>query len=149
MTGTIKEQIKSRLYVSFVRFTNSSRTTGTTIIHIGDKRLTIVIATTGGKLMKNMKNWVNSTGFDGSHNRFLYMSIPKLTYSRPQEYSSFSITIVILILIFYSFQFNVHSKKNPSFTHLCVISHLFGTVRYVFRMSEAERTKFCGGNDDQ
>lgn len=55
------------------------------MIHIGDKRLTIAIATTGGKLMKNMKNWMNCTGFDGSHNRFIYMSIPKLIHSRPQE----------------------------------------------------------------
>ena len=43
----------------------------------------------------------------------------------------------------------MNSKKNPSFAHLCVISHLFGTVRYVFQMTEAERTKFCGGNKDQ
>lgn len=55
------------------------------MIQIDDKRLTIAIATTGGKLSKNMKNWINFTGFDGSHNRFLYMSIPKLAYSRPQE----------------------------------------------------------------
>ena len=36
-------------------------------------------------LMKNMKNWINYIGFDGSHNRFLYMSIPKLVYSPPQK----------------------------------------------------------------
>lgn len=55
------------------------------MIQIDQKRLTIVIATTGGKLMRNMKNWMNYTGFDGTHNRFLFMSIPKLFYSRPQE----------------------------------------------------------------
>ena len=67
------------------RFNSSSRTTGTTMIQIDDKRLTILIATTGGKLMKNMKNWANYTGFDGSHNRFLYMSMPKLVCARPQK----------------------------------------------------------------
>ncbi|CAF5184374.1 unnamed protein product, partial [Rotaria magnacalcarata] len=111
---------------------NTSRTTGTTIIQIDDKRLTIAIATTGGKLMKNMKNWLNSTGFDGSHNRFLYMSIPKLIYSRPQD-----------------FKVNVNSKNNPTFNHLCIIIHLFGTARYVFQMSESERTKFCGATFHQ
>jgi hypothetical protein len=75
--------------------------------------------------MKNMKNWINYTGFDGSHNRFLYISIPKLAYSRPQE------------------------QNNPSFNHLCIVTHLFGTVRYVFQMSEAERKKFYGGNKDK
>lgn len=69
----------------FLSFSNSSRTTGTTMINIDDKRLTIVIATTGGKFVKNMKNWLNLTGFDGSHNRFLYMSIPKLAHARPQK----------------------------------------------------------------
>ncbi|CAF2107947.1 unnamed protein product [Rotaria magnacalcarata] len=108
---------------------NTSRTTGTTIIQIDDKRLTIAIATTGGKLMKN---WLNSTGFDGSHNRFLYMSIPKLIYSRPQD-----------------FKVNVNSKNNPTFNHLCIIIHLFGTARYVFQMSESERTKFCGATFHQ
>ncbi|CAF4056259.1 unnamed protein product, partial [Rotaria sp. Silwood2] len=106
---------------------NTSRTIGTTIIHISDKRLTIAIATTGGKLMENKKNWVNCTGFNGSHNRFLYMSLPKLIYSRPQD-----------------FKVNIIFFKNPLFTHLCVIVHLFGKVRYVFQMSESERTKFCG-----
>lgn len=72
-------------YLCLHRFTSSSRTTGTTLIQIDDKRLTIVIATTGGKLMKNMKNWANYTGFDGSHNRFLYMSMPKLVCARPQQ----------------------------------------------------------------
>lgn len=82
----MKDKSQNEYYSSFfIRFNNSSRTTGTTIINIENKRLSIVIATTGGKLMKNMKNWVNSTGFDGSHNRFLYMSIPKLVCSRPQE----------------------------------------------------------------
>lgn len=38
------------------------------------------------------------------------------------------------------------SKASPSFTHLCIIAHLFGTVRYVFQMSESERVKFCGGH---
>ncbi|CAF3379778.1 unnamed protein product [Rotaria sp. Silwood2] len=108
---------------------NTSRTIGTTIIHISDKRLTIAIATTGGKLMENKKNWVNCTGFNGSHNRFLYMSLPKLIYSRPQD-----------------FKVNIIFFKNPLFTHLCVSVHLFGKVRYVFQMSESERTKFCGGN---
>ena len=69
----------------FTSFSNTYRTTGSTIINIDDKRLTILIATTGGKLMKNMKNWISYTGFDGTHNRFLYMSIPKLQYSRPQK----------------------------------------------------------------
>jgi hypothetical protein len=55
------------------------------MIQIEDKRLTILIATTGGKLMRNMKNWLNCTGFDGSHNRFLYMCIPQLFCSRPQQ----------------------------------------------------------------
>lgn len=59
------------------------------------------------------------------------------------------IYIYILILIFSSFQINRNSKKNPSFTHLAVIVHLFGTVRYVFDMSESERIKFCGGNKDK
>jgi len=54
-------------------------------MHIDNKSLTIVIATKDGKLMEKMKNWVNFIGFDGSHNRFLYMSIPKLVCSRPQE----------------------------------------------------------------
>ncbi|CAF3780170.1 unnamed protein product [Rotaria socialis] len=107
-----KEHERNVILCGYDGFTNTSRTTGTTIIHIGDKRLTITIATTGGKLMKNMKNWINFTGFDGSHNRFLYMSIPKLVYSRPQN-----------------FIVNINSKKNPSITHLCVIIHLFGTVR--------------------
>ncbi len=71
--------------IFIVRFDNSARTTGTTMIQIEDKRLTVLIATTGGKLMKNMKNWLNLTGFDGSHNRFLYMCIPKLFCSRPQQ----------------------------------------------------------------
>ena len=83
--GYIKARNIGLVLVFFLRFSNSFRTTGTTIIQIGEKRLTILLATTGGKLMKNMKNRVNSTGFDGSHNRFLYMCIPKLTYSRPQE----------------------------------------------------------------
>jgi hypothetical protein len=39
----------------------------------------------------------------------------------------------------------MNSKNNPTFAHLSVIIHLFGTVRFVFEMSEAERTKFCGG----
>jgi hypothetical protein len=64
---------------------NSSRTTGPEIMHIDNKSLTIVIATTDGKLMKKLKNSINFTGFDGSHNRFLYMSIPKIVCSRPQE----------------------------------------------------------------
>lgn len=68
-----------------IRFNNSFRTTGTTIINIDEKRLTIFIATTGGKLMKNLKNWSNFTGFDGSHNRFIYMAIPKMICSRPQK----------------------------------------------------------------
>lgn len=68
-----------------IRFNNMSRTTGSTLINIDDKRLTILIATTGGKLMRNMKNWINYTGFDGSHNRFLYLSIPKVSYARPQK----------------------------------------------------------------
>lgn len=51
-------------------------------------------------------------------------------------------------VIFCSFQINVNSKYNPSITHLCVIVHLFGTVRYVFEMTEGERKKFCGGNKD-
>jgi len=38
-------------------------------------------------------------------------------------------------------------KKSPSFAHLCVISHLFGTVRYVFEMSEAERLNFGHGKN--
>ncbi|CAF3939424.1 unnamed protein product, partial [Rotaria magnacalcarata] len=79
-----KEHERNVILCGYDGFTNTSRTTGTTIIHIGDKRLTITIATRGGKLMKKMKNWINFTGFDGSHNRFLYMSIPKLVYSRPQ-----------------------------------------------------------------
>lgn len=76
---------KNVVYIVFVRFTNSSTTTGTSMIQIDNKRLTIVIATTGDKLMKNMKNWINYTVFDGTHNRFLLMSIPKLFYYRPQE----------------------------------------------------------------
>lgn len=64
---------------------NSTRTTGTTLIQISDKRLTIAIAITGGKLMKNLKNWVSLTGFDGSHNRFLYVSMRKLAIMRPQK----------------------------------------------------------------
>ncbi|CAF4919206.1 unnamed protein product [Rotaria socialis] len=99
------------------------------MIQIDGKRLTIAIATTGGKLSKNMKNWINFSGFDGSHNRFLYMSIPKLAYSRPQD-----------------FQVNMNSKNNPTFAHLSVIIHLFGTVRFAFEMSEAERTRFCGAS---
>ncbi len=47
--------------------------------------------------------------------------------------------------VIYSFQVNMNSKNNPTFAHLSVIIHLFGTVRFVFEMSEAERTKFCGG----
>ena len=31
------------------------------LIQIDDKRLTIAIATTGGKMMRNMKNWINYT----------------------------------------------------------------------------------------
>ncbi|CAF2823323.1 unnamed protein product [Rotaria sp. Silwood2] len=38
----------------------------------------------------------------------------------------------------------MNSKSNPTFAHLSVIIHLFGTVRFVFEMSEAERTKFSG-----
>lgn len=70
---------------AFVSFVNTSRTTGTSIINIENKRLTILIATTGGKLMRNMKNWMGLTGFDGTHNRFLYMSIPKVRHARPQK----------------------------------------------------------------
>jgi len=55
------------------------------MINIENKRLTILIATTGGKLMKNMKTWLGFGGFDGTHNRFLYMSISKRRYSRPQK----------------------------------------------------------------
>ncbi|CAF1682774.1 unnamed protein product [Rotaria magnacalcarata] len=127
-----KEHERNIILCGYAGFTNTSRTTGTTIIQISDKRLTIAIATTGGKLMKNMKNWINCTGYDGSHNRFLYMSIPKLIYSRPQD-----------------FKVNINSKKNPSLAHLCVIVHLFGTIRYVFQMSESERTKFYGAVFDQ
>ena len=38
-----------------------------------------------------------------------------------------------------------NSKNNPTFTHLGVIAHLFGTVRYVFEMTKSERMTFCGG----
>jgi hypothetical protein len=86
MTGNMNNDIAHIDYIiCIVRFDNSSRTTGTTMIQIEDKRLTILIATTGGKLMRNMKNWLNCTGFDGSHNRFFYMCIPKLFCSRPQQ----------------------------------------------------------------
>jgi len=67
------------------RFHKSSRTTGTTMIQIEDKRLTVLIATTGGKLTKNLKNWINLTGFDGCHNRFLYTCISKSSCIRPQQ----------------------------------------------------------------
>ncbi|CAF5172644.1 unnamed protein product [Rotaria magnacalcarata] len=80
-----KEHERNVIRCGYDEFTNTSRTTGTTIIHIGDKRLTIAIAATGGNVMKNKKNWINFIGFDGSHNRFLYMSILKLVYSRPQK----------------------------------------------------------------
>ncbi|CAF1453595.1 unnamed protein product [Rotaria sordida] len=43
----------------------------------------------------------------------------------------------------------MNSKNNPTFAHLSVIIHLFGTVRFVFEMSEAERTKFCGVSFDK
>ncbi|CAF1421797.1 unnamed protein product [Adineta ricciae] len=127
-----KEHDRNLLLVGHDGFDNSLRTTGSTCVEIKDKRLTILIATTGGKLMKNMRNWLNCTGFDGSHNRFLYMCIPKVLCSRPQH-----------------FQINNDLKKSPSFTHLCVISHLFGSVRYVFEMSEAERMKFAGVTSNQ
>lgn len=86
MTGNLNNGVVCIDYIFYiVRFNNSSRTTGTTMIQIDDKRLTILIATTGGKLMRNVKNWLNCTGFDGSHNRFLYTCMPKLFYSRPQQ----------------------------------------------------------------
>ena len=73
-------------YISFaISFSKWSKTTGTTFIEIENKRLSIAFAITSGKLFKNMKNWINATGFDGIHNRFLYMSIPKSPYIRPQE----------------------------------------------------------------
>ncbi|CAF1039962.1 unnamed protein product [Rotaria magnacalcarata] len=58
------------------------------------------------------------------------MSIEKLIYSRPQSQRK-------------------SKKKNPTFNHLCVIFHLFATVRYVFQMSEFERTIFCGATFHQ
>ncbi|CAF2150071.1 unnamed protein product [Rotaria magnacalcarata] len=127
-----KEHERNIILCGFDGFKNTSRTTGTTIIQIDDKRSTIEIATTGGKPLKNMKNWINYTGFDGSHNRFLYMSIPKIIHSRPQD-----------------FKVNVDTRYNPSLNHLCVIIHSFGTVRFAFQMSNAERTKFCGATFQQ
>ncbi|CAM4833084.1 unnamed protein product [Rotaria magnacalcarata] len=123
VNDSTNEHERNIILCGFDGFGNTSRTTGTTIIQIGDKRLAIAIATTGGKLMKNMKNWIAYTGFDGSHNRFLYMCLfPNLFIQGLKN-----------------------SKYNPSFNHLCIIVHLFGTVRFVFQISEAELTKFCGG----
>ncbi|CAF1087080.1 unnamed protein product, partial [Rotaria magnacalcarata] len=75
VNDSTNEHERNIILCGFDGFGNTSRTTGTTIIQIGDKRLAIAIATTGGKLMKNMKNWIAYTGFDGSHNRFLYMCL--------------------------------------------------------------------------
>ncbi|UJR06732.1 hypothetical protein I4U23_011021 [Adineta vaga] len=127
-----KEHERNLILCGYDGFKKSFRTTGTTIIKIDDKRLTIFIATTGGKLMKNMKNWSNCAGFDGSHNRFIYMVMPKMIYSRPQN-----------------FRRNRYSENNPSFNHLCVIAHLFEKVRYVFEMSESERENIYGATFDQ
>lgn len=55
------------------------------MIQIDNKRLTMATVTTDGKLSKNMRNLINFTGFDDSHNRFLYTGIRKLAYSRPQK----------------------------------------------------------------
>ncbi|CAF1265098.1 unnamed protein product [Adineta ricciae] len=126
-----KEHERNVILCGYDGFKNSSRTTGTTMIHIGDKRLTILIATTGGKLLKNLRNWSNLTGFDGTHNRFIYMAIPKKIHTRPQN-----------------FQRKRYSSNNPSFNHLCVIVHLFGTVRYVFEMTESERENIYGAKFD-
>lgn len=46
-----------------------------------------------------------------------------------------------------SFEPTGNAKGVPSFTHLCVIVHLFGTVRYVFQMSRSERMKFFDGKN--
>lgn len=81
-----KTHDRNEIFSDFlISFTNALRTTGTSMINIENKRLTILIATTGGKLMKNMKTWLGFGGFDGTHNGFLYMSIPKRRYSRPQK----------------------------------------------------------------
>ncbi|CAF0877778.1 unnamed protein product [Adineta ricciae] len=127
-----KEHERNIILCGYDGFSKWSKTTGTTFIEIENKRLSIAFAITGGKLSKNMKNWTNATGFDGTHNRFLYMSIPKSPYIRPQD-----------------FQINVNSRNNPTLAHLAVIIHLFGTVRFVFEMSQAERTKFCDASFDK
>ncbi|CAM4975240.1 unnamed protein product [Rotaria socialis] len=124
-----KEHERSIILCGFEEFKNTSRTTGTTIIQIDDKRLTIAIATTGGKLMKNMKNWINYTRFDGRTIDFVHV------YS--ENYSLKTSRV------------NIDSRYSPSLNHLCVIIHLFGTVHFVFQMSDAERTKFCGASFQQ
>ena len=50
-----------------------------------------------------------------------------------------------LSYLMFSFQINNGLKNSPSFAHLCVISHLFESVRYVFEMSDEEKLKFSGG----
>ena len=56
------------------------------MINIDDKRLTIIIPITGEKLMKNMKNWINYTGFDGSLN--LHVNTETGLLKTPKEISS-------------------------------------------------------------
>ncbi|CAF1523780.1 unnamed protein product [Adineta ricciae] len=126
-----KEQERNLILCGHDGFRNFSRTTGSSLINIDNRRLSIAIATTGNKLVKNLKNWMNFSAFDGSHNRFIYMSIPRIVFSRPQH-----------------FVFSTNAKRNPSLAHLGVIVHLFGSVRFVFQMSETERIKFCGATFD-
>ncbi|CAF3700147.1 unnamed protein product [Rotaria socialis] len=142
-----KEHERSIILCGFDEFKNTSRTTGTTIIQIDDKRLTIAIATTGGKLMKNMKNWINYTRFDGRTIDFCTCLFRKLFTQDLKSKKSHNVFFLISTHnVTLSFKVNIDSRYSPSLNHLCVIIHLFGTVHFVFQMSDAERTKFCGGN---
>ncbi|CAF1396397.1 unnamed protein product, partial [Didymodactylos carnosus] len=95
---------------------DDTRTTGSTIVHISDAKLSIFGATTGNRYSKLMQQWKNNDGFYGIHNRMTYLAVSNKEPLRPQHLINRQKVLSL-----------------PSIAHILIVCHCLGDIEYRFR----------------
>ncbi|CAF1454821.1 unnamed protein product, partial [Didymodactylos carnosus] len=124
---------------AFDQIKNSTRTTGSTYVHIESAKLSILGGTTGGKYQRLMNQWNTGQGLEGIHNRMNYLVLQRRLSIRPQDLNV-----------------RLKDKTIPSLAHILVVAHLFGDIEYRFdkktndlRSTTASTNSQIGIDDDE
>ncbi|CAF1615054.1 unnamed protein product, partial [Didymodactylos carnosus] len=112
------------LLQAFDGITDDDRTTGSTSVYIEQAHLSILGGTTGTHYSTLLSCFEKYRGFEGIHNRMLYLVLEPFDPIRPQHLRK-----------------GKRSKNMPTLAHYAIIAHLFGDVQYEWQMSDEEKQR--------